>query len=541
MMNRRVIAFWLSLTMVLGFIVILVEIAPVVKAPAIIYVDDVPGTGPNNPDENYTVIQDAVNAAQPGDTVFVYGGTYYEHVILNKTINLIGENRDNTTIDGSGSGDVVRITSDYVNVSGFTVKGSGANPFEAGVEVYMVGNCIFEDCNFSYNTWGIYLSDSNNILIRNNIFIRNEDGIRSYTSSYNRIEFNDCKLNKFHGVSLWSSSYNLVLNNSLNRNSGPTSIGGGVVLSTSNNNFVYNNDCSDPIHSQSFGIHIEASSPSNLISYNEFRNARYGIQIMSNCNNNTFHHNNIVNNIYQVFFSSPSSNNWDDGMGEGNYWSDYNGLDDGSGGRVAGDGVGDTEIPHPYINQGNGYYQLDNYPLMKPSSIPKNYTILKQGWNLVSIRMIQQQQNLKEVLASIDGKYDAVQWYDITDSKDLWKHYKVGKPYGNDLSEINETMGFWIHIIPPGDTIFFYNGTPLTFNQTITLYPGWNLVGYPSLSKNNRTEALNNISFPHEVDSIWTYDAATKKWKVLGPSEYFEPGRGYWIHANQKCIWEVPL
>ena len=49
-------------------------------------------------------IQDAINAANDGDTVFVYNGTYYENVIVNKIINLIGEHPDATLIDGGGSG-----------------------------------------------------------------------------------------------------------------------------------------------------------------------------------------------------------------------------------------------------------------------------------------------------------------------------------------------------------------------------------------------------------------------------------------------------
>jgi hypothetical protein len=41
----------------------------------------------------------------------------------------------------------------------------------------------------------------------------------------------------------------------------------------------------------------------------------------------------------------------------GNYWDDYVGLDDGSGGRVAGDGVGDTSLPE---------WGIDYYPLTCP-------------------------------------------------------------------------------------------------------------------------------------------------------------------------------
>lgn len=178
---------------------------------------------------------------------------------------------------------------------------------------------------------------------------------------------------------------------------------------------------------------------------------------------------------------------------------------------------------------------------IKMDPAPGTYTILKQGWNLISVPLIQFNTALSSVLNSIQGKYDAVQWYDITDPNDPWKHYKVGKPFGNDLFEINETIGFWIHITRPGDTIFLYNGTQPVSNQTITLHKGWNLVGYPSLTNYNRTLGLNKLTFDTHVNSIWIYNASIQKWKEIGPSDYFEVGRGYWIHAKQKSIWEVPL
>jgi hypothetical protein len=148
---------------------------------------------------------------------------------------------------------------------------------------------------------------------------------------------------------------------------------------------------------------------------------------------------------------------------------------------------------------------------------------------------------LSFVLQSIQGKYDAVQWYDGTNANDPWKHDKAGKPYGNDLFELNETMGFWVHITQPGDTVFIYNGTQPTVNLSITLYPGWNLVGYPSLTNKTRTAALNNINFSTDIDSIWTFNAVTQKWEEIGESDYIEIGRGYWIHSKIKKIWDVPL
>jgi hypothetical protein len=117
----------------------------------------------------------------------------------------------------------------------------------------------------------------------------------------------------------------------------------------------------------------------------------------------------------------------------------------------------------------------------------------------------------------------------------------VGKPFGNDLSRINETMGFWINIVQPGNTIFFYSGIQPTSNTTITLYPGWNMVGYPSLTSYNRTVGLNNLTFGKEIDIIQWYNSSTHTWHDLDDADYFEPKTGYWIHANTKCDWEVPL
>jgi parallel beta-helix repeat protein len=183
----------------------------------------------------------------------------------------------------------------------------------------------------------------------------------------------------------------------------------------------------------------------------------------------------------------------------------------------------------------------DNWNSYSGSFVIQATMILKQGWNLISIPLIQEEKNLRKVLNSIDGLYDAVQRYDITDKNDHWKHHKVGKPFGNDLSEITEKMGFWIHITQPGDTIFYINGTRIFQNQTITLHEGWNLVGYPSRTGYNRTDGLNNLTFGDDVGSIWTYNASSQKWIELKENDYFELGRGYWIYSKDERIWEVPI
>ena len=59
--------------------------------------------------DDYVTIQEAINHASVGDIVFVKHGTYYENAIVNETILLIGENRENTIVDARGIGKALEL------------------------------------------------------------------------------------------------------------------------------------------------------------------------------------------------------------------------------------------------------------------------------------------------------------------------------------------------------------------------------------------------------------------------------------------------
>lgn len=299
-----------------------------------------------------------------------------------------------------------------------------------------------------------------------------------------------------------------------------------------------------------YGIILASSSSANNVNLNTVSsNTLYGIYTTYNTVNNTIHHNNIINNTVQAQDATTNQNQWDYGYPSGgNYWSDFDEPAEGAHDDFYGiyqnvtgsDGIVDNGTAagggrNPYVIDSNSQ---DNYPVIEPIY---DYMILRQGWNLISIPLIQEELNLTRILGSIKGLYDAVQWYNITGTGDFWKHLKIGKSYGNDLFKITEKMGFWIHIIQAGKTIFRYDGIQSTSNQTIQLHPGWNMVGYPSRTNHNRNAGLNNLTFDKEVDSIWTFNATTQKWKELTETDYFEIGKGYYIHAIEECAWVVPL
>ena len=149
-MNRKVAVVWISLAMMLSLIVIVVDVAPPVKA-AIITVDDSGGA-------NYLTIQEGIDAASPGDTVFVYNGTYYENVVVDKTINLTGEDRDKTIIDGGGfvgSGIVILVNAFWVNITGFNVTNSGNGISDVGMKLEDACYCSIIRNNFTLNRFGV--------------------------------------------------------------------------------------------------------------------------------------------------------------------------------------------------------------------------------------------------------------------------------------------------------------------------------------------------------------------------------------------------
>jgi len=143
------------------------------QRPDVVYIDDNNTEGPWNgtSDYPYQAIQDGIDAVSTGGTIYVHSGTYNENVLVNKTVDLIGEDRDYTIIDGGSIGDVLYVSSEGVNISGFTITNSGDSGSNAGIYMHSNQSIIYGN-NISNNNYGIYLSGSSYNIIYNN-FISN--------------------------------------------------------------------------------------------------------------------------------------------------------------------------------------------------------------------------------------------------------------------------------------------------------------------------------------------------------------------------------
>jgi len=126
--------------------------------------------------DDYSTIQEAVDAASSGDTIIVRDGTYTENVAVNKDhLTISSENGAEVTVvqTANPNDHVFWLEADNVEISGFTVKGGREGILLRG------RYCTISDNNINSNKRGICISSPvyNYATITNNKLSNNEYGI----------------------------------------------------------------------------------------------------------------------------------------------------------------------------------------------------------------------------------------------------------------------------------------------------------------------------------------------------------------------------
>jgi nitrous oxidase accessory protein len=367
---------------------------------------------------DYSRIGWAVGNATDGDTIFVASGIYQENVIVNKSVRIIGENRNATIVDGGGfSWDNITtgfsVVSENVSIENFTFR----NAFH-GIRVENARSVTIQNNILKLNGYGIRTNKTDHLTIQNNFVLNNTYGISVEISS-DCIVRNNTVMNNYGGVPdlmygaglvLGGSNFTYVLgnyftnnlfdmmigggqNNTINRNllekGGGLHVDGGLYVDSSDQNVVANNTLKQSV------IIVDGSSYNlvkgnfllngsigvgggvgNMFCQNIIANGRFGFTMelaqdffvgnfIINCtyginihysNGSTFYHNNLINNTIHVTKDVYTNiNTWDNGK-EGNYWSNYTGQDNNI------DAIGDQ--PHILDT-----FNIDRYPLMAPINI----------------------------------------------------------------------------------------------------------------------------------------------------------------------------
>jgi parallel beta-helix repeat protein len=312
--------------------------------------------------KDYTSIQTAINAADDGYTIHVYSGTYNENLVIDKSIDLIGEDKDNTIILGNENDDGITINKDQTSISGFTIK-SGLGTRAIWIKS---SDNIISDNNLSDNSWGIYMENAPNNMISENIIGKNIYGIQMWDSdgctiSTNIIYSNNSGSND--GVYAQSCNQTLFSDNTIYTSKR------GIQFISSNNLTISGNT----IHSNSnTGLHLADSCENNEIFNNDIYLNGHGLVIL-NSNHNTIYNNNFFDNTNvnaQEYASDPNDptlsvlldNSWDFNS-NGNYWDDYDGID------VDEDDIGDTPYNISVALSSQKEWNQDRFPLMSPVEI----------------------------------------------------------------------------------------------------------------------------------------------------------------------------
>jgi len=345
MLKRRVYGTT-STFLLLGMLALAFSIRPVDAEPATIIVPD-----------DYPTIQEAINNADNGDTVFVRNGTYDEIIFVNKSLSLIGEDRDTTIIDGGRrDGYVVYVKAENVVIQGFTIQ---SYIFSIGIRLDNARNSSIVDNNIMHNGYGILVwgSPYTNVSA-NNLYGNINIGIGVAGSHNVHVSSNNIHYTVQIGVAVSYCNPSYVYDNRITQCRWGLIIGGSGVYIFSNS-FVGN---------LGNAIYLSDARRNTIRQNNITGCGEWGaIFEFANSSDNLIFQNNFINNtdkardfawIYEEYVLS--TNTWDYGypLG-GNYWSDYNGSDlyQGPFQNVTGsDGIGDD----PYFIYENN---TDNYPL----------------------------------------------------------------------------------------------------------------------------------------------------------------------------------
>ncbi|MCV2370602.1 nitrous oxide reductase family maturation protein NosD [Roseateles oligotrophus] len=321
-------------------------------------------------------LQQAIDSAQPGDTVEIERGHYLGNFTVDKALTLRGINRP--TLSGGNQGDTIRVTAPDVTIEGLIVRDSGASLKDQNAGIYLrpgAHRAVVRHNDLTYNLFGLWIEKANDVRIEHNIITGKRElnssqrgnGIQLYNTDGARITGNNIgfvrdalyvdvshhaifKGNKLHhsryGSHYMNSYYNLWEDNDSYYNRGGLALmevrnqivrgnrtwgnsDHGIMLRTLQDSVVENNVIAG--NNRGFFIYdVEyATLKGNLVVDNHV-----GVHLSAGSTRNIVEGNDFIGNREQIRYVGARDETW--GKNSGNHWSNYLGWD------RNGDGVGDV-------------------------------------------------------------------------------------------------------------------------------------------------------------------------------------------------------
>ena len=507
----------------------------------------------------YNSIDEALDIAEEGDIIYIFGGLYQENLVINKKIKLVGGIDEKETIiyPRSDRRYLVEITADEVTLEGITfndIDSRMTSPIGALLSINSNNNAVVRNVFTNVSSNGIYIGPfANNNIISNNFVNYTRRGIHisssftndlaknsiNYASEYgiymdssggnNRLyanEINNCPYgvyivssnninltynaiagSEYYAIYLYSSSGGVITNNEIIEN-----IGEGLFLSSSDC-LIKNNTMQDNRR----GIYIAGSD--NLIMNNTLRNnSASGIYIKPGSSNNVMYLNKFLYNGLSA--KDLGRNNVWFNWSRGNYWSDYDNVDKDL------DKIGDVI----YSNEG----VFDLYPLgyfLKPPNKPSGPDPEDTETD------VKLDINLEVHVDDPDSDFLDVYFYraDTNSLIESQTTNPVTHAYNDTRVNCRFTLDFdttfaWYVMVDDGllqnvsDTFFFYTTRTPPDNEPPVAEPGG-----PYYAKVNETitfDASNSYDPDGEIDFYrWNFGDGTSEILSISPAHtYYDSG-----------------
>lgn len=321
-------------------------------------------------------IQAAIERARPGDVVEIERARYVENLRIAQPLTLRG--LDRPTIDGRGSGDVIRIVAPHVTIEGLIIWNSGDHLGEQNAGVYIqpgADHALVRNCDLAYNLFGLWIEKADDVRIENNVItgkrdymsVKRGNGIQLYNTHRARILGNNIsfvrdalyvdvshdavfRANRLHhsryGTHYMNAYDNVWEGNDTWMNRGGLALMEVRRLTVRNNRAWANSDHGimlRTIQDSTIEGNVVAGNQRGFFIYDaEYNTLRgnlvvdniVGVHLWAGSINNQVERNDFISNREQVRYVASRDETW--GAKEGNHWSNYLGWD------RNGDGIGDV-------------------------------------------------------------------------------------------------------------------------------------------------------------------------------------------------------
>lgn len=150
------------------------------------------------------------------------------------------------------------------------------------------------------------------------------------------------------------------------------------------------------------------------------------------------------------------------------------------------------------------------------------------GWNFISLPRQPSDTAITSVLSPVLSHVKIVWGFD--NELKIWKRFKP--PSDTTLATMEQGKGYWVFLDDAGAIDMTDWSLPTV---TLSLSPGWNLVGFSGINGASAEGVLNRISGSWEIlwsweeNSMWSARHESGAELPVPPIETFQRGKAYWL------------